>query len=570
MKDDLRYSPWYLRVLSGVLDLLAVAALLMLGTVIVRWVHPLLTPEALENSGATLGCAESIERSRTVTRWPVASMLLIAVLLALVNTVVVQGWTGRSLGKSATGQRLVDSRARRPIGVGRAFVRQLAHIADALPCCLGFLWPLVDEQRRTFADMLTNTVVVRGRLPVGDLPPREKAAATRRDTPAPAFSGQVLPSPSSEAVTVPPAAPTGASSQQRLVGTGPRGAGLGRPVMPRFPRRGLLAGAALVVPAIGVTATAVALRPWDRTVTGKPSPETDGPIAGVVAEWTSDIFGDPVLFSVDGSRIAGGRQVWDVETRHPTGQVPRGRVIRALHPGGETMAVDEWLVLRLVDGSSGDSIGPPCIGHTDRISAVVFHPDGRLFSCSWDGTIRVWDAFTGQQIGPPLTDHNARVDSIALGPDGKVLASAGWDNTVRLWNADAGRPIGQPFRVGERAGVVAFGVDGNTLISGHDNGRVRFWDVGRHLESAGAPTGPTGVELGVQSIAASPDGARFATAHFDGTVRLWDAGTRTMLGRPFTAHSGPVMSVAFSPAGTLLASGGEDRFIRLWTLSPHR
>ena len=48
-----------------------------------------------------------------------------------------------------------------PIGPGRSFLRQVAHILDALPCYLGYLWPLWDSKRQTFADKIMTTVVVR-------------------------------------------------------------------------------------------------------------------------------------------------------------------------------------------------------------------------------------------------------------------------------------------------------------------------------------------------------------------------------------------------------------------------
>ena len=48
---------------------------------------------------------------------------------------------------------------RRPIGMGLTFVRQLAHIVDAIPCLIGYLWPLWDKENRTFADMIMSTRV---------------------------------------------------------------------------------------------------------------------------------------------------------------------------------------------------------------------------------------------------------------------------------------------------------------------------------------------------------------------------------------------------------------------------
>ena len=40
------------------------------------------------------------------------------------------------------------------------FVRGLAHFLDSLPCYIGYLWPLWDTKRQTFADKIMNSVVV--------------------------------------------------------------------------------------------------------------------------------------------------------------------------------------------------------------------------------------------------------------------------------------------------------------------------------------------------------------------------------------------------------------------------
>ncbi|GAB3775479.1 putative RDD family membrane protein YckC [Nocardioides ginsengisegetis] len=76
------------------------------------------------------------------------------------NTCMKAGRTGYSIGKGVLGIKLVNEGTGQPIGAGMAFVRQLAHIIDALPCYLGFLWPLWDSKRQTFADKILKTVVV--------------------------------------------------------------------------------------------------------------------------------------------------------------------------------------------------------------------------------------------------------------------------------------------------------------------------------------------------------------------------------------------------------------------------
>jgi uncharacterized RDD family membrane protein YckC len=79
------------------------------------------------------------------------------------NACLRQGRTGRSVGKSVVGTAVVRAADGSYIGGGMAFVRELAHVLDALPCYLGYLWPLWDDTRQTFSDKVCGTVVVRTR-----------------------------------------------------------------------------------------------------------------------------------------------------------------------------------------------------------------------------------------------------------------------------------------------------------------------------------------------------------------------------------------------------------------------
>lgn len=71
-----------------------------------------------------------------------------------------EGRTGLTPGKALLRLRLVDQFDGQPVGPGRAYRRRFAHALDALSCGLGFVWPLWDEQRQTFADKVARTVVV--------------------------------------------------------------------------------------------------------------------------------------------------------------------------------------------------------------------------------------------------------------------------------------------------------------------------------------------------------------------------------------------------------------------------
>ncbi|AZK96050.1 MULTISPECIES: RDD family protein [Streptomyces] len=74
---------------------------------------------------------------------------------------VQEGSTGQTPGKKALGIKVLRQSDGATIGFGMSFVRQLAHILDAIPCYLGYLWPLWDEKKQTFADKVCATVVIK-------------------------------------------------------------------------------------------------------------------------------------------------------------------------------------------------------------------------------------------------------------------------------------------------------------------------------------------------------------------------------------------------------------------------
>jgi len=77
------------------------------------------------------------------------------------NRVLRQGRTGQSVGKKVLGIRLLSEDHLQPIGPGMAFVRDVVHIVDGL-AYVGYLRPLWDVKRQTFADTIIRTLVVKG------------------------------------------------------------------------------------------------------------------------------------------------------------------------------------------------------------------------------------------------------------------------------------------------------------------------------------------------------------------------------------------------------------------------
>jgi len=144
-------------VVAAVVDVVPIVALAVLAVALV-WLtrNPLCDGDP---SVRDLGpqCGDS--GATTVGRWCFVACWLAIVGYAVWNTGLRQGRTGSSVGKSLSRIRVLDATTRQPIGLWRSVIRQLTHIVDVVTVGLGFLWPLWDRKRQTFADKLASTVV---------------------------------------------------------------------------------------------------------------------------------------------------------------------------------------------------------------------------------------------------------------------------------------------------------------------------------------------------------------------------------------------------------------------------
>ncbi|MFF4266722.1 RDD family protein [Streptomyces virginiae] len=72
-----------------------------------------------------------------------------------------EGTTGQTIGKKIVGTSVHREIDGATLGFGMALVRWLAHFLDGFACYLGYLWPLWDAKKQTFADKVCSTVVVK-------------------------------------------------------------------------------------------------------------------------------------------------------------------------------------------------------------------------------------------------------------------------------------------------------------------------------------------------------------------------------------------------------------------------
>ncbi len=215
----------------------------------------------------------------------------------------------------------------------------------------------------------------------------------------------------------------------------------------------------------------------------------------------------------------------------------------------------------------------------DPLRAVAYSPTGAFVATSGDGgSIRLWDPRTGR-TWLVLSGHTGAVHGLAFSPDGTTIASVGADQSVRLWalpvevletarKAMTALPWLQPIvsplvkppviapavtltdaHAGEVT-CVAFAPDGRSLVSGGQDGMLRWWDLTGWRPvpvDVGGLGGPAATAASLTRAAQSPDARP-----------VW-AREKAIL-----AHPGGVLCLAFAQTGKLLITGGNDRMAKVW------
>jgi Mce-associated membrane protein len=140
------YASWGARVVAHLLDTAVLAAVTYLALAVQPVAAPTPAPVFLAADASSRPPGSWLD-----SPW----VVLVVVVLAL-----LQAYVGSTPGKLVVGIAVVRDSDGRPAGLLRTVVRWLAHLLDAI-LYVGYLRPLWHAERRTFADSLLSTVVVR-------------------------------------------------------------------------------------------------------------------------------------------------------------------------------------------------------------------------------------------------------------------------------------------------------------------------------------------------------------------------------------------------------------------------
>ena len=195
-----------------------------------------------------------------------------------------------------------------------------------------------------------------------------------------------------------------------------------------------------------------------------------------------------------------------------------------------------------------------------EISALTFSNPHTILTIEEDGVLCFWNTATNEEqikkeLEPmiPLWRFN----------QGSSLA-AGASDYIHVMDVQTGE-----HKWGARSlswvTALAFSPESDLLATGHEDGKVRIWDLKNKKPIAEVHLS----KLGVSALAFKPDGLELAVATEDCSITLLETKGLKQVGK-LVGHKDRIPSMVWSPEGDRLYSAGWDTTVRVWNVADRK
>ena len=168
-----------------------------------------------------------------------------------------------------------------------------------------------------------------------------------------------------------------------------------------------------------------------------------------------------------------------------------------------------------------------------------------------------------------LEGHGNTITSVCFSPDGNYLLSGSRDRRLRYWDIKTQKSVRRFKGHEDEVLCVDISPGGKLAVSGSSGGSIRLWDINTgeciwKREAHRAQKDETYYEHGDISAKFSPSGEKILTGGQDGNICIWDL--KGELSARMADPGGPVKSVSYGLDDTTCISTCNDGRIRIWDI----
>lgn len=204
--------------------------------------------------------------------------------------------------------------------------------------------------------------------------------------------------------------------------------------------------------------------------------------------------------------------------------------------------------------------------HTSIFDIKKADSNGKIMAACGKGFLL---PLSGDKFDPAdmkkVSEDDIRV--LAPHPASEIFAAGSSDNKIRIFDVKSMKELHSFDAHNNSVFSLKYIQNGNWLVSGGRDARLRIWDVNKNYELfLDIPAH----RFTINCIELSPDGKWLATASRDKTIRIWNTSNwqliKTIDKERLSGHTHSVNKLLWTGHENLLVSAGDDKSVKVWKL----